>query len=167
MVHWKEEIRKRLAGLELDPTREAEIVEELAQHLEDRYKELLAGGATNWEASRATLSELSQSELLGRELRRVEQQVPQEPVVPGTSRRINMITDLLQDLRYGARMLRKNSGFTFIAVLTLTLGIGVNTALFTVFNAFILKPLPIKDPDGLVNFDGVSSGAEQSGERYK
>lgn len=78
-----------------------------------------------------------------------------------------MIADLWQDLRYGARMLMKNPGFTFIAVLTLTLGIGVNTALYTVFNAFMLKPLPLKDPDRLVNFSGIFSGAEQSGERYK
>ena len=167
MPEWKNEITQRLSGLHLEPTREAEIVEELAQHLEDRYKELLAGGATHWEASRATLSELSQSELLARELRRVEQQVPREPVIPGNSRRINMVADLWQDLRYGGRMLTKNPGFTLIAVLTLTLGIGVNTALFTVFNAFVLKPLPLKDPDGLVNFNGVFSGVEQSGEHYK
>jgi len=64
---------------------------------------------------------------------------------------------LLQDLRYGVRALRAQRGFTIVAVLTLALGIGVNTALFTVFNAFVLRPLPLKDPDSLVNFDGANA----------
>ena len=72
MPDWKAEIRQRLAGLRLAPTREAAIVEELAQDLEDCYEELLSGGATEAEAYRTALAELSESELLARELRRVE-----------------------------------------------------------------------------------------------
>src|SRR5499426_4504045 len=64
---------------------------------------------------------------------------------------------LWQDLRYGARTLLKKPGFTLIAVLTLALGIGVNTALFTVFDAFVLKPLPLKDPDSIVKISGRMS----------
>jgi len=59
---WKHEIRQRLANLKLAPTREAAIVEELAQHLDDYHAELLAGGATEAEAERQTRSELSGSE---------------------------------------------------------------------------------------------------------
>ena len=58
--------------------------------------------------------------------------------------------EMFQDLRYGVRVLLKNPGFTAVAVLTLALGIGVNTALFTLFNAVALRPLPLKDPEQIV-----------------
>jgi len=61
---------------------------------------------------------------------------------------------ILHDLRYALRGLRKHRGFTAIAVLTIALGIGINTALFTVFDAFVLKPLPLRDPSRLVALEG-------------
>jgi predicted permease len=71
--------------------------------------------------------------------------------------RLRWEDDMLQDLRYGVRMMIKNPGFTFVAALTLALGIGANTALFTVMDAVMLKTLPVRDPEQLVVFRCLGS----------
>lgn len=109
----------------------------------------LTAGAAEAEAYRAALEELSDHEVLSRELRRVEQSVSQEPVVLGGSGRGSVFADLARNLRYGFRMLAKRPGFTAVAVLTLALGIGPNTAVFTIVNTFLLNPLPLEDASHL------------------
>ena len=152
MPDWKSDFRKRLANLHLEPTRENEIVEELAGHLEDRYHELRAAGASHEEAYLAARKELSDGQLLVRELNRIERKFGTEPFALG-ARRKNMVGNVWQDMRYGLRLIRKNPGFSAVVVLTLAVGIGANTAIFSVVNAVMLRSLPFKDPDRLVRLN--------------
>jgi predicted permease len=120
--------------------REREFAEELESHLQMHIEDNLRAGMSPEEARRRALIKLG-GVTLTKELYREQGGLP-------------MLETLGQDLRFGLRMLRKNPGFSFIAILTLALGVGVNTALFTVYDAFVLKPLPLKDPDSIANVKG-------------
>src|SRR5437763_15906474 len=112
MPDFRAEIRARLAELRLAPMREAEIVEELSQHLTEQYEEQMTHGASEEEARQCVFEELNTPALLERELRGVESPDVRDSVAPGTERNGNLLADFAQDLSYGLRTLRKNPGFT-------------------------------------------------------
>ena len=161
MPDWKKEISRRMARLKLAPARESEIVEELAQHLDDRYQELLADGASDTDAERLILAELSENELFS-ELRNVERKTAPEPIVTGTNRKLNVIVDIWNDLRFGIRMLLKRPGFTAIAVITLALGIGASTAIFSAVNPILFESLPYPDPSQVVTITDDLGASDSS-----
>ena len=157
MPDWKPHIRSRLASLRLSPSRESEIVEELSQHLEDRWRELVAGGTSADEATKLALAGFRDGNVLARHLAPLRQAHAPEAITPGVSAG-RLLGDLWQDLRYAARALRKQPTYALAAILTLALGIGANTAIFTVVNATLLQRLPVPDRDRLVYVQREKNG---------
>jgi putative ABC transport system permease protein len=147
MPDFRSVIRERLRSSGLVPEREAEIVEELAEHLRDRYDSLCSAGATEAEALSAVAADLDQRDLT-EELSRIGP-AWSEPVTLGTTTSRQFWSALLQDLRYSLRTLRLSPGFTAVCIFSLALGIGANTAIFQLLDAVRMRVLPVPNPQEL------------------
>jgi len=156
MPDWSEEIRAALAGLNLNPAQEASVADELAQHLEDRYEEMRRDGLDDAEASRLLRSELNDGRLVT-ELKGLLPPVP-EAISPGQDIRERLLAGLGKDLRYAIRMLRLNPSFAAVAILSLALGIGANTAIFELLDAVVIRTLPVQSPQQLASIREIHGG---------
>lgn len=167
MPDWKSYVRNNLPPLRLGTERELEMADEIAQHLEAVYEDALAEGSSEQEAYQRAAAHIKDWNLLECELIRSKRRpvaallasgrLAREPRIespgkPGGT----FMGSLLQDLRYGVRMLTKTKAFTTVAVLSLALGIGANTALFSLLDAALLKTLPVRRPNELVLFNWLS-----------
>ncbi|PYV20416.1 MAG: hypothetical protein DMG27_23100, partial [Acidobacteria bacterium] len=127
--------RNRVASVFRPSREERDLNDELQLHLEMKARENIEAGMTPEEARYAALQAFGGVEQRKEECRDAD--------------RLRLIEDFIQDLRYGLRQLRRNPGFTVVAVLTLALGIGANTAIFTLVDTVMLKSLPVANPKQL------------------
>src|SRR6185503_8684879 len=137
-------IKRRWRALFRKEELERELEEEMRFHLEREAAQNVRNGMNPDDAHYSALRSFGPMERSKEECR--------------DARRVRLLEEFLQDVRYGKRLLLKNPAVTLIAIVTLALGIGANAAIFSVVNAFLLRPLPYGDPDRLVMVDSQQRG---------
>src|SRR5690348_2091737 len=143
-MRWLYELPLRIRSLFQKDRMERELSDEMRFHLEKLIEVNIAEGMSREDAHYAALRELGGEDQIKEECRDM--------------RRVSYIENLVQDVRYGLRQLRRNPGFTAVAVLTLALGIGANTAIFSLIDAVMLKMLPVQHPEELLVLNWASQG---------
>jgi predicted permease len=148
-MRWLHKLGLRLRSLFGRNTVERELAAELRFHLEEQTAENIAAGMSAQEARTAALRTIGGLAQIAEECR--------------DARKVRALETLWQDLRFGARMLAKNPSFTVVALLTLALGIGLNTFAFSAVSALLFSGLPVQAPDRLVLGEALREGFDPAG----
>jgi predicted permease len=130
---WIYKLPLRLCSLFRRQNADLELDEELRGHVEQKAQQYIAQGMPQQEARRAALLEMGGLEKRKEECR--------------DARQVRWLENFVRDIRFGFRMLRKSPGVTVVVVIALALGVGANTAIFSVVNGFLLRPLPVPSPE--------------------
>ena len=157
---WRAYVRERLRVPELTPEREAHIVREIAAQLDDFYRDALASGETEAQAEAFARAQIVDWDRMARDLARADkphQRLRSDRLIDRLDTvayqrrgRSHVLADILRDARHGIRQLIRTPAFTAVAILTLAVGIGATTAIFSVVNGVLLRPMPYSEPERLV-----------------
>ena len=172
MPDWKSYVRQRLNLGELQPGREAEIVEEIARQLEDAYQESFHSGANEPDAIRVAEQHIPDWEHFAREVAKTRSSDRTsavqrfgdrlETAAAATAGPGFLVRGLFRDFFFGIRFLIRNPRFALLSVVTLAIGIGAATAIFTVINGVLLQPLPYDHPERIIWIWGKFSQADSA-----